>query len=602
MTRLRSVAVAIVVAAFVEARPAAAQVTREQSLVYWDFSRGLKNLASCGGGAELENGLNLRADQPLEFVSPRQAVRLSREGMQGLSEALRRVDSLSVGGWFLCRRGGEQVLLQRGDVEIAPLGERMFRPSDRLVNFCLGTDQHGFFMGTINGNGTMPFVHVSVNDVPIQTWQQLAVVKDAAGFHYFSQNGMLVHDDRHSMHAPSTQPWRESDVGIDEPLRLQVPLGGLIGEAWIVGRALSAEEIAADYSAKRARYSASPQGKSVALREMDAHSPSEAVQFNRDRVTKAVMQLLGPFPLEKVPVEPRAVSEEDCGRYIRRKVSIQVQPDDRMPAWLLIPKGLKEPAPAVICFYGTTSGAGKDVTAGLAGRTPGTPPVRNMSFALDMVEAGFVALAPDYLRDGERIHPGDSPYNTTRFYEKFPDWSIHGKDIWDTSRAIDYLQTLDFVDGERIGMVGHSYGGHSTIFAAALEPRIKAAVANGPVSAFREHGMHWAVPKGGGNSQSLPAMRDYILHPELPLPATFAEWTALIAPRPLLVGQAVGERRPLEEANSGYVKRVYETAGAADHVRYVWYAGDHDFPPEARAAAVDWFRRWLNVGDSASPR
>jgi predicted acyl esterase len=149
------------------------------------------------------------------------------------------------------------------------------------------------------------------------------------------------------------------------------------------------------------------------------------------------------------------------------------------------------------------------------------------------------------------------------------------------------------VDGEQIGMMGHSYGGHSTIFAAALEPRIRAAVANGPVSAFREHGMHWAVPRGAGNSQSLPAMRPYILHPERPLPVTFADITALIAPRPLWIGQAVGERRPLEEQNHGFVRRVYEDDGAANRVRYMWYAGDHDFPPPARAAAIDWLGRWL---------
>jgi hypothetical protein len=105
--------------------------------------------------------------------------------------------------------------------------------------------------------------------------------------------------------------------------------------------------------------------------------------------------------------------------------------------------------------------------------------------------------------------------------------------------------------------------------------------------------MHWAVPKGGRSSRSLPAMRPYILDPEVPLPVTFADLTALIAPRPLLVGQAVGERRPLEEENCAVVREVYQRAGAAHKVRYVWYAGDHDFPPEARDAAVAWFRKWF---------
>jgi hypothetical protein len=264
-----------------------------------------------------------------------------------------------------------------------------------------------------------------------------------------------------------------------------------------------------------------------------------------------------------------------------------------MPAYLLIPKEPSGRRPAVICFYGTTSGAGKETTVGLSGRAPGSPPQRNLSFALDMVGAGFVAFAADYLRDGERVRPGRRPYDTTDFYQEFPDWSIHGKDIWDTSRAIDYLETLEFVDAKRIGMTGHSYGGHSTLFAAALEPRIRVAVANGPVSDFLHHGLHWAAPKGAANSQSLPALRPFVLDHTLPLPATFYEFTSLIAPRPLLVGQAAGERRPMEEENYAAVGQVYRALGAGERVRYHWYAGDHDYPPEARQAAVEWFRRWL---------
>jgi hypothetical protein len=113
------------------------------------------------------------------------------------------------------------------------------------------------------------------------------------------------------------------------------------------------------------------------------------------------------------------------------------------------------------------------------------------------------------------------------------------------------------------------------------------------VSDFRGHGLHWAVPKGGGNSQSLPAMRPYVLDHTLPIPVTFYEFTALVAPRPLAVGQAVGERRPMEEENHAAVRAVYRALRAEDRVKYVWYPGDHDFPPAARKAAVEWFNRWL---------
>ena len=310
----------------------------------------------------------------------------------------------------------------------------------------------------------------------------------------------------------------------------------------------------------------------------------------RRRILTGVTQIFGTPPTEKAPLDPKVQSEEDCGAYVRRKVSIQVQPGDRMPAYLLIPKKRAGKTPVIICFYGTTGGAGKLTTVGLSGPKPGSPPVPNRDFAVTMAEAGFIAFAADYLRDGERIKPGKTPYDSTEFYQQFPNWSIHSKDAWDNSRAIDYLETLDFVDATKIGMVGHSYGGHSTIFTSALEPRIKVAVANGPVSDFIHHGMHWGVARG---SQSLPAMKPYVLDHTLKPPLTFYEVTALIAPRPLLVGEAVGERRPMEEENAAAVSQVYRTLGYGERVRYHWYAGDHDFPPEAQRAAVEWFRKWF---------
>jgi hypothetical protein len=573
---------------------ATAQVTPDEALLYFDFGKGMRNLGKAGGNLTLPEEIAINKSGHLEFIDS-QSAHLDAKGTKAISAAFSSTRSLSAGGWFFCRRIGEQVFLRRGQLEVGPLGERLFRPSQEFVNFCLGTDQHGFLMGTINGNGTMPFTHVTICDVPEHSWQQLVVVKDNEGFHHFYRNGVHVHSDRASMWAPSLQAWKETTRGENETIHLAMPAGGLIGETWIVGRALTDEDVADDFRAKQGRYRATPPRRVPEFREVFAQAAGDADEFDREPVLREVRKLLGSFPDAAPSLEAKVVSEEDCGRYLRRKVVFTVQPDDRLPAWLLVPKVLKGRVPAVICFYGTTGGAGKDVTVGLSGRRPGTKPERNMSFALDVVEAGMIALAPDYLRDGERRVADDVPYDTKRFYEKFPDWSIHGKDIWDTMRAVDYLQSLEIVDPDQIGMMGHSYGGHSTIFAAALEPRIKVAVANGPVSAFREHGMHWAVPKGASNSQSLPALRPYILDPTVKLPVTFAQWTALIAPRRLWVGQAVGERRPLEESNYAYVRNAYRGLDAVKNVQYLWYAGDHDFPPTARAAAIDWFRQGFSM-------
>ena len=568
----------------------AAEITEAEAALFVDF-------ANTQHPVQLREGARFvasRSGNVLEFKKTAQAAELD------WTPDLSGVDALSIGGWFKPSRVGEQYFFTRGLPHVGTQGERMFPPQADWTNFCLGTDERGFFLGTIHGNGIMPFPHVTLQELGINFWHQLVVVKDARGFQKFYVDGQLVRTDEQASGAGTTARFPADRRG--EPLRWMMPMGGVIGESWIFTRELTAEEIRRDFEAKRKRFHPALSSAPVLLREMNLQPAAglwnepisaEGWPAIRERITSRVVRVLGKPPSEKPALNAEAISEEDCGSYWRRKIVIQVQAEDRMPAYLLVPKSLASKAPAVICFYGTTSGAGKDTTVGQSGRKQGTPPHRNLSFAIDVVEAGMIALAPDYLRDGERIEAGRKPYDTTGFYERFPEWSIVGKDVWDTSRAVDYLQSLEIVDGSRIGMMGHSYGGHTTIFATALEPRIAVAVSNGPVSDFLHHGHHWAVPKGAGNSQSLPGMRPYVLDPTMPSPMTFYEFTSLIAPRPLLVGQAVGERRPREEENHAAVAEVYRALKHPERVRYHWYAGDHDFPPEARQAAIAWFQRWF---------
>lgn len=257
-------------------------------LIRFEFAQGLDNRAAAGGRLVLHGGLGRNHAGYLEFTAADQWAELDEHGTAGLSRLLSKARSLSVGGWFECRRVGEQVLLGRGDVVIGSLGERFFRPSDRFVNFCLGTDDRGFLMGTINGNGTMPFVHVTINDVPILTWQQLIVVKTSEGYHHFYQNGTLIHTDRESCWAPSRQPWLETDEGARRPIRLRMPTGGLVGEFWVVAKAISPEEAAADYEAKKTRYKPAPAGKPVFLRDVHAHPPV-ADGFDRQKALQGMM-------------------------------------------------------------------------------------------------------------------------------------------------------------------------------------------------------------------------------------------------------------------------------------------------------------------------
>jgi cephalosporin-C deacetylase-like acetyl esterase len=47
------------------------------------------------------------------------------------------------------------------------------------------------------------------------------------------------------------------------------------------------------------------------------------------------------------------------------------------------------------------------------------------------------------------------------------------KGIVNHRRAVDVLQSLPYVDRQRIGAIGHSLGGHNTLFVAAFDERIR---------------------------------------------------------------------------------------------------------------------------------
>jgi hypothetical protein len=289
----------------------------------------------------------------------------------------------------------------------------------------------------------------------------------------------------------------------------------------------------------------------------------------RKEIERKWLDLLGDFPTE-IPdplVEMKEIPWEHEG-IARYHVSFSAEPDDRVTAWLLVPDAAREePTPAIICIHSTTWGSGKDQVIGLSGKRPVDPapdPQIGVAFGLTHAQHGFITLSIDVITDGERIEPKRRVMDTRVFYEKHPEWSIIGKTCWDCMRAVDFLQTLDFVDPKQIGVTGLSLGGHMAVFVAAFEPRISATVANGGVMDLHRHTDAFSrVPRDNNwrpweegvdeptNSAKLEKrfgfktnsgpfiyikkLRPYIDDQSLPLPVNIDDLMMLVAPRPMLV-------------------------------------------------------------------
>jgi hypothetical protein len=154
------------------------------------------------------------------------------------------------------------------------------------------------------------------------------------------------------------------------------------------------------------------------------------------------------------------------------------------------------------------------------------------------------------------------------------------QNLWDLARALDVLESHPLVDPDRLGVAGLSLGGTMSLFLAAWDQRVRAAVVSGYFSSWASsHKMPWNMC----GSQVLPGMLGLIEHVDL---------GALVAPRPLLIETGtLDDLFPLDVARQefGRLCGVYEAFGAGDSLEHAVFEGGHMW----NGAGCAWLERWL---------
>jgi dienelactone hydrolase len=294
----------------------------------------------------------------------------------------------------------------------------------------------------------------------------------------------------------------------------------------------------------------------------------------------------------KFPRNPHAIEiieTINCDQYARNKVRYSVGEEEEIQAYLLVPHGLMGRAPAILAMH-QMNDFGKDEAVGLFGN-------KDYAYGHELADHGYVVLTPDYLSMGERVFPGKERFDSAPFYEKYPDWSMVGKDIEDSLSAIDVLCKFDYVDPNKIGVIGHSHGGSNTIFAMAMDERIAVGVSNCGMSVISEEEkcLEWSTEDG---YIYFPRLRKYLLAGE-ELPFDINEVAALIAPRPWLnisayYDKTLGNQEFLAEVGV-QLNQVYKLFGQQNRFSYFMHGNDHSFPKFARALAYEWLDRFLKT-------
>ena len=303
-------------------------------------------------------------------------------------------------------------------------------------------------------------------------------------------------------------------------------------------------------------------------------------QIRRRHILAHLQEVMGPLPRPAVPVplDVRTLNETKLGPIVRRKIAYHTDsPSRRVMAHLFLPAKPSGKVPAILCLHQTIN-IGKEEPAGLGKNV-------DLQYALQLAQRGYVTLAPDYPSFGE--------YPET-FDPRAGYISGTMRAIYDNIRAIDLLQLLPDVDPERIGCIGHSLGGHNTMFTAVFDPRIKALVSNCGFTRFHKYFggklVGWTSPR------YMPLIASRYHNDPNQVPFDFTEIVACFAPRAFLASS------PLHDDNfevSGVrdviaaAKPIYAFYGHPENLQANYPDAKHSFPPAAREVAYSFLDRHL---------
>lgn len=150
---------------------------------------------------------------------------------------------------------------------------------------------------------------------------------------------------------------------------------------------------------------------------------------------------------------------------------------------------------------------------------------------LRLVDAGFAVFAFDQIGCGHRLE------EVIRFYDRYPHWSLLGKMVSDVRASLAAVDTVPFIDTNRVLVVGYDLGAVVGLHAAALDDRITGVVSVAGLTPMRNRPQDAGI---GGIARwttwmpLAPRLGAFIGN-ESRIPYDYQELLALIAPRPVMV-------------------------------------------------------------------
>ncbi len=235
---------------------------------------------------------------------------------------------------------------------------------------------------------------------------------------------------------------------------------------------------------------------------MDAIDPAmrwdgkENVTEWQKRARERLAEVLGFHEIEKYAVKPeieieydRYAEDLDC-REIRFR--LKTEEDVTIPAHLCVPANAKGPLPVVITLQGHATGM--HISLRRPKYLPGDEQDckdGDRDFVARALKEGICGIAFEqrcFGENGANPDNGNPDCRQASMRALMLGRSMVGERVWDIMRLIDAISErfADLVDVNKIMCLGNSGGGTATIYAAAMDERIKVGVPSCAVSRYAD--------------------------------------------------------------------------------------------------------------------
>ncbi|OUT62072.1 MAG: hypothetical protein CBB71_02705 [Rhodopirellula sp. TMED11] len=298
----------------------------------------------------------------------------------------------------------------------------------------------------------------------------------------------------------------------------------------------------------------------------------------RQQYQQQLMSMLGLDPLpKKTDLSAVVTGTETHDGVIAEKLYFQSSPGLYVTANLYRPVNQTKPLPAIlyVCGHGRVKQDGVSLGNKTYYHHHGAWFARN----------GYVCLTIDTIQLGEieGLHHGT--HHLGMWWWNSRGYTPAGVEAWNCIRALDYLESREEVDADRIGVTGRSGGGAYSWWIAAIDQRIKVAVPVAGITSMQNHVADHCVE---GHCDCM-----FMLNTQR---WDFPMVAALVAPRPLLIANSDKDRIfPLDGVVDVYqqTKQIYDLYDAGNQLGLHLTEGPHKDTQELRVGAFRWLNRFL---------